>query len=85
MDAVRANRMAKELAGKAVSGWRVRQLIDNGKSALVLEAERDGQLAALKVYDPELVDASGKESVLERIAREVGLIGHDHPESRADP
>jgi hypothetical protein len=79
MDAVRAKRMAKELAGSAIGGWTVGRLLGNGKSALVFEATRGTENAALKVFDPEVVEKFGEDSQLERIRRETELIGHTQP------
>lgn len=79
MDQVRANQMMQELAGTGCSGWKVLELIGNGKSALVCKAVRGEQVAALKVFDPELVERLGKDQQLERIKRELKLIGHTAP------
>lgn len=74
-----AARMAKELTGKAVGGWKVDSLIGAGKSALVLRAEKERQLGALKVFDPDLVEHFGENVQLRRIERERSLIGKHHP------
>lgn len=70
--------MAGELAGRHVSGWTVRELLGSGKSALVFRAEKGGQDAALKVFDPELIERFGKRKQLDRIDRERALIGKKH-------
>jgi serine/threonine protein kinase len=79
MDPVRAERISKELVGSSVGGWRVNKYLGNGKSAVVFEGEKDAQHVALKVFDPELVDRFGKETQLERINRELLLVGEKHP------
>ena len=79
MDGARAQRIAKELQGAAVGGWKVNGYIDHGGSAVVLEATRDGIIAALKLVDPELVEEFGRERQVARIHRERELIGHGHP------
>ncbi|MDY3562262.1 serine/threonine protein kinase [Gemmata sp. JC673] len=79
MDSVIAARMRDELVGREVGGWRAVELLGAGKSALVLKAERDGQTAALKVFDPELIKKYGEERQLGRIERERRLIGLTHP------
>ena len=45
----------------------------------MFEAEKDGQQAALKVFDPKLAERFGKATQLVRIERERGLIGEHHP------
>ena len=80
MDNVLAARMSADLVGKEVGGWKAVEFLGAGKSALVLKAERDGNEAALKVFDPDLVKKYGEDTQLGRIAREQRLIGqsHDH-------
>jgi serine/threonine protein kinase len=79
MDKVRAKRIAAELQGKAVAGWVVGEYLGNGASAVVVSATRDGQSAALKLIDPEMVERYGEERQLARIQRERELIGHQQP------
>jgi serine/threonine protein kinase len=67
------------LVGERVGGWLVQKYINNGKSAAVFEAEKDGQRAALKVFYPEIVQRYGREAQLKRIERERSLIGKVHP------
>ena len=80
MDRVRAARFEAELKGRKVGGWTIGSLIDNGASAAVFEAASQGQEAALKIFDPELVERVGEGSQLARINTEVSLVGrhHDH-------
>lgn len=78
MDPVRAERMAQELIGQNIGGWLIQKHIGQGKSAVVFRAEQDGQCAALKVFDPELVLRFGKNIQLARIDRERSLIGESH-------
>jgi serine/threonine protein kinase len=80
MDRVRAARFEAELKGRKVGGWTVGSLIDNGASAAVFEADSQDQKAALKIFDPELVERVGEGSQLARINTEVSLVGkhHDH-------
>ena len=78
MDPILAQRMERELLGKPVGDWIPDKLLGNGKSALVLRATRSGQVAALKVFDPDLVRRFGEDAQLERIARERLLIGRKY-------
>lgn len=78
MDKVRAKRLAGELKGQTCSGWVLQDYINCGKSAIVLKATRDNQVAAIKIFDPELVERCGVDVELERIDREKSLIGKAH-------
>ena len=60
MDRYRAERIAKELKGKQVGNWTVHEYINNGKSAVLLKATKNEDVAALKLFDPDLVEAFGK-------------------------
>lgn len=70
-----------ELVGRLVSGWLVQKLINNGKSAAVFMAEKAGVRAALKIFDPAIVQRYGRAAQLERINRERSLIGKEHTEA----
>jgi serine/threonine protein kinase len=76
MDKVRAKRIAAELRGQSVGGWMVGDYIGNGASAVVVAAERAGQVAAVKIIDPEFVERYGAPQQLARVQRECDLIGH---------
>src|SRR5437016_3690201 len=78
MDKTLAARMAGKIVGTEVGGWRAQELLGSGKSALVLRAERNGQVAALKVFDPDLTEKYGEAVQLGRIAREQRLVGKTH-------
>ena len=75
----RANRLAVELKDRLVDKWTICDLIDCGKPAAVFAATCDGQDVALKIFDDELVERYGKLTQLNRIAREVSLAEHRHP------
>lgn len=79
MDPVRAERMSRELHGQLIGGWIIRRYLGAGKSAVVFEGEKDGNQAALKIFDPEHVERFGKSTQLERINRERNLVGEHHP------
>src|SRR5262249_37310977 len=74
-----AEKMSRDLAGKTFGGWRIEKYLNHGKSAVVFLAEKSGQIAALKIFDPEIVDRYGKDGQLTRIQRERNLIGKSHP------
>ena len=78
MDKTLAARMAQHIVGSEVGGWRALELLGSGKSALVFRAEHDGNVAALKVFDPDLIEKSGEAVQLSRIDREKRLIGKKH-------
>jgi hypothetical protein len=82
MDDARAARMATELMGTTIGGWTIREYLGAGKSALVFKAEKDSALAALKVFDPELVQRFGMDVQTARrdkgtayISLEIAVIG----------
>ena len=74
-----AEKMTAEIVGKDIGGWHVFEYLNHGKSAVVFRAERDGKTAALKVFDPDIVERYGREAQLTRINREKALIGKVHP------
>ena len=78
MDKVRAAGFERELVGKHVGGWTIRSLINNGASAVVFEAEGGSNVAAIKIFDPELVERVGEGKQLARINAELKLVGHSH-------
>jgi serine/threonine protein kinase len=79
MDRVRAIRIATELNGKAIAGWVIAELVDYGKSALVLAASKGDQTCILKLFDPEIVERYGEGVQRERVTRERVLVGKSHP------
>jgi len=79
MDPVRAGRMAQDLVGQSIGGWIILRHIGSGKSAVVFEGKKNGKRAALKIFDPELIEKYGKPTQLVRINRERNLIGDHHP------
>lgn len=80
MDDARAKRMSQELISHDVGGWTLIDYINCGKSALVFKAKDSaGRLAAVKIFDPEIIDRYGDQKQLERINREKSLIGKSHP------
>src|SRR5262249_8276092 len=79
MDRVRALRMSGELKGSTISGWLIGDLVDYGKSALLLNSSKEAHTAVLKLFDPELIDRYGAEVQKERVERERSLITKHHP------
>jgi serine/threonine protein kinase len=79
MDKTRAAQLSKRVIGKSVSGWTIQKYINCGKSAAVFEATRDSETAAIKIFDPELIERFGAEVQKHRIDREKFLIGKTHP------
>ena len=80
MDAARARRLSNELVGHHIGKWHIEAQHSFGKSAVVLRATDDQHTsAAVKVFDPELVERFGKETQLKRIERELSLRGNIHP------
>lgn len=81
MDGIKAKEWEAKFQGNEIDGWTVESLIDHGKSAAVFKAvgTSPDQLAALKIFDDELIQRYGDETQLERIHRELGLVGKHHP------
>lgn len=79
LDSDRAKKLADSLFGLQVGGWTGHEMINHGKSAVVLRATKGEVVAALKVFDPELVIAFGHDEQLERIHRELLLKDESHP------
>lgn len=78
MDRIQAEMLRDSLQGVVVGGWLINGFHGNGKSAVVLPAQKDGVIGAIKIFHPELVERYGKEAQLERINREKSLIGASH-------
>jgi eukaryotic-like serine/threonine-protein kinase len=73
-------RFSKEaVVATTVGGWLAKRHIASGKTAAVFEAVKDGQVAALKVFDPELVERAGRAEELQRIGRAVATSSSPHP------
>ena len=79
MDKYSAEKLSAELLGQTIGGWLVEKYTNHGKSAVVFLASKGAQRAALKVFDPEIVDRYGREAQRKRIERERSLIGKSHP------
>ncbi|MDB6059253.1 MAG: hypothetical protein JWO95_3097 [Verrucomicrobiales bacterium] len=79
MDDITAKRMTERLRGHTLGGWPVLEFINHGKSAVVFRSEKNGVKAALKVFDPEIVQKYGADNQRKRIERERSLIDKQHP------
>lgn len=79
MDNARIRRLASDWLKRTLNGWQPMELINPpGKSALVFKAQKGSQIAAIKIFDPEIVDRFGVEQEEERINRELTLVGKHH-------
>lgn len=78
MDRAMAERMGHELKGKTIQGWLIEDVINYGKSALVLKGTRGDSPIAVKVFDRELVERYGAEAQRTRVLRERELVGSKH-------
>ncbi len=78
MNPVRARLLEDRLRNTEVGPYTIRALLGSGKSAAVFTAERDGQLFALKIFDPDLVEEAGLESQLDRVNLQLRLKDHPH-------
>src|ERR1700733_13554734 len=78
MDKVRAAAYERELVGQQVGGWAICSRLGNRALAVVFAGERDGCVAAIKVFDRELIERVGEHAQLARINMEVNLVGQRH-------
>ena len=74
-----AEKQIKALLGLEVGDWLLTDYIDSGKSAHVFKGRRGDLVAAVKVFDPELIERYGKADQIARIERQLTLIGKHHP------
>jgi serine/threonine protein kinase len=79
MDSAQAQALKEQLLGQDFNGWKIVDFFGNGKSAVVMKAEKGGETSAIKVFHNELVERFGKATQLARIQREVGLVDAEHP------
>lgn len=80
MDSAQANTFAKILEQEIeIDGWVIRERLGEGKSAIVMRAEKGGLQAAVKVFHPESVERYGLNVQKMRIDREKMLIEKGHP------
>jgi len=79
MDPTRALRIFSEIKNKKCGAWKISKYINCGKSAIVCLGKKGKKQAALKFFDPELIERYGCELQKTRIEREQDLIGEDHP------
>lgn len=79
MDKAKALGIFEQIRGKELAGWKITKLIDNGKSAAVFKGECDGERAAIKIFDTELIEKFGNSTLAARLEREKLLLGHAHP------
>ena len=76
MDKIKALQLENILKGKSLDDFKIVKYINNGKSAAVFEAKKDGAKYAVKVFDNELIDRFGHEIQILRIEQEIALNGH---------
>jgi serine/threonine protein kinase len=69
----------ENLIGQTVGDWKLVKFIKAGKSAAVFRGVNSSQTAAVKIFNPALIEEFGRESQLKRILRELDLRGHAHP------
>jgi serine/threonine protein kinase len=80
MDKFKAKQLESLLIGKQVGRFTIQTLVNNGKSAAVFRAtDNEGQSAAIKIFDSELVERFGHEIQTRRIEQEIALKGHSIP------
>jgi serine/threonine protein kinase len=78
LDGAKAELLAEQLIGTQLDSWTIEHLVNHGKSAAVFSARKGGQLAAVKIFDTELIERYGDHAQLGRIERELELRGQSH-------
>lgn len=76
MDRIKSLQLENQLKGKEIAGFKVIELLNNGKSAAVFRATKKGQNFALKIFDNELIERFGHEIQTKRIEQEISLKNH---------
>lgn len=77
MDYYKSKELEKELRGKTINGYKIVELVNNGKSAAVFKAEKDSEFYAVKIFDNELIERFGHEIQTKRIEQEISLKNHN--------
>ena len=79
MDSNKAKEWEDKFNGTKIEGWTIESLIDHGKSAAVFLASSENGPVALKIFDDEIIRRHGNDAQLDRIRRELTLVGDHHP------
>lgn len=78
MDLVKAHELEALLKGRAIDGWVIEKYVNHGKSAAVFAGRKGGDVAAVKIFDRELIEKYGDKVQLARIQREKDLSDRIH-------
>ncbi|HEX3531363.1 MAG TPA: asparaginase domain-containing protein [Thermoanaerobaculia bacterium] len=70
---------AGDVRPSVVGGWEVLSYLGEGASAKVYKAQKDGKIAALKIYNELIIHRSGEQQQIARIERQLELVDHGHP------
>lgn len=73
------NAFKTKFLGRDLAGYHIVEFINNGKSAVVFKAEKNGEIVAVKIFDPELISTLSDGTQEKRIEREITLRGQKHP------
>ena len=68
--------MESELSGQCIGGWQLMKCVGFGKSALVFRASRGAEVAAVKVFDREIVERFAKASQRTRVVHRYFKAHH---------
>ena len=79
MDKTKAKQLSDQIIGQECAGWMIEEYINCGKSAIVMKGKKDGSAAAIKIFDPDLIQQFGAEIQIKRIEREQMLVDANHP------
>ena len=79
MDNVKAQDLFQKLKDRSIADWQITDYVSHGKSAAVFKGRKGKEIAAVKVFDDELIKKYGDETQFARIERELTLVGKPHP------
>ncbi|MDD5021783.1 MAG: protein kinase [Endomicrobiaceae bacterium] len=77
MNTYKALKLQKELESQTLNGYKILELLNNGKSAAVFKAEKNDFVVALKIFDDEITEKFGHEIEIKRIQNEIALKNHN--------
>lgn len=71
----------EQLSGSEIDGWRLESVLGKGADGIVYRAEKDGAVAAVKLFFPENLAKSAWSGARERLELQLALVGQKHHEN----
>lgn len=69
------------LSGHELKGWLLKERLGEGADGVVYEAEKDGRIAGIKIFFPDILEQNGIEAGLERLELQLQLKGRKFHEN----